>query len=70
MIILFNVCVLSKAYSVTTQTDFLGVMCLSRQVDPLSIAPVQAMDHVAYQIKEDHECSNMVVNVLPADPPP
>ena len=26
--------------------------------------------HVAYKIKEDHECSNMVVNILRADPPP
>ena len=25
-------------------------------------------DHVAYQIKGNHECSNMVVNTLPADP--
>ena len=23
--------------------------------------------HVAYQIKENHECSNMVANILPAD---
>ena len=26
--------------------------------------------HVAYQIKEDQECSNMVASILPADPPP
>ena len=26
--------------------------------------------HVAYQIKENHECINMVANILPADPPP
>ena len=26
--------------------------------------------HVAYQIKENHECSNMVANILPTDPPP
>ena len=26
--------------------------------------------HISYQIKGDHECSNMVANVLPADPPP
>ena len=26
--------------------------------------------HVAYQIEENHECSNMVANILPADPPP
>ena len=26
--------------------------------------------HVAYQIKENHECSNMVPNILPADPYP
>ena len=26
--------------------------------------------HVAYQIKENHKCSNMVANILPADPPP
>ena len=26
--------------------------------------------HVAYQIKDNHECSNMVANILPADPPP
>ena len=26
--------------------------------------------HVAYQIKENHECSNIVANILPADPPP
>ena len=26
--------------------------------------------HVAYQIKENRECSNIVVNILPADPPP
>ena len=25
--------------------------------------------HVAYQIKENHKCSNMVANVLPADTP-
>ena len=24
--------------------------------------------HVAYQIKENQECSNMVANILPADP--
>ena len=24
--------------------------------------------HVAYQIKENHKCSNMVANILPADP--
>ena len=24
--------------------------------------------HVAYQIKENHECSNKVANILPADP--
>ena len=27
-------------------------------------------DYGAYQIKENHECSNMVANILPADPPP
>ena len=27
-------------------------------------------DHVAYQIKENHECSNMVTNILPEDPHP
>ena len=26
--------------------------------------------HVAYQIKGNHMCSNMVANILPADPPP
>ena len=26
--------------------------------------------HVAYQINENHECSNMVANILPADPLP
>ena len=26
--------------------------------------------HVAYQIKENHECSNMVANILQADPRP
>ena len=26
--------------------------------------------HVAYQIKWNHECSHMVVNISPADPPP
>ena len=26
--------------------------------------------HVAYQIKENRECSNIVANILPADPPP
>ena len=26
--------------------------------------------HVAYQIKGDHECSNMVANFMPAGPPP
>ena len=26
--------------------------------------------HVAYQIKDNHECSNMEENILPADPPP
>ena len=25
--------------------------------------------HVAYQIKENHNCSNMVANILSADPP-
>ena len=25
--------------------------------------------HVAYQIKENRECSNIVANILPADPP-
>ena len=25
--------------------------------------------HVAYRIKEIHKCSNMVANILPADPP-
>ena len=25
--------------------------------------------HVAYQIKDNHECSNMEENILPADPP-
>ena len=25
-------------------------------------------DHVAYQLKENHECSNMVANILPTDP--
>ena len=25
--------------------------------------------HVAYQIKENQECNNMVANILPADPP-
>ena len=25
--------------------------------------------HVAYQIKDNHECSNMAANILPADPP-
>ena len=24
--------------------------------------------HVAYEIKGNHECSNMVANILPADP--
>ena len=27
-------------------------------------------DHVAYQIKNNYECSNTVANILPADPPP
>ena len=26
--------------------------------------------HVAYQIKGNQVCSNMVANILPADPPP
>ena len=26
--------------------------------------------HVAYQIKRSHKCSNIVANILPADPPP
>ena len=26
--------------------------------------------HGAHQIKENHECSNMVANILLADPPP
>ena len=26
--------------------------------------------HVAYQNKKNHECSNVVANILPADPPP
>ena len=26
--------------------------------------------HVAYQIYGNHECSNMVANILPTDPPP
>ena len=26
--------------------------------------------HVAYQIKGNHECSNMVANILPTDPLP
>ena len=26
--------------------------------------------HVAYQIKENHECSYRVANILPADPSP
>ena len=26
--------------------------------------------HVAYQIKRNHQCSNMVANIMPADPPP
>ena len=25
--------------------------------------------HVAYQIKDNHECSNMAANILPTDPP-
>ena len=25
--------------------------------------------HVAYQMKENHECRNMVANILPADTP-
>ena len=24
--------------------------------------------HVTYQVKENHECSNIVANILPADP--
>ena len=26
--------------------------------------------HIAYQIQGNHECSNIVANILPADPPP
>ena len=26
--------------------------------------------HVAYQIKRSHKCSNIVANILPADPHP
>ena len=26
--------------------------------------------HIAYQIKENHECSNMVAIILPSDPSP
>ena len=26
--------------------------------------------HVAYQIKKNHKCSNLVANILPADPLP
>ena len=26
--------------------------------------------HVAYQIKRNHTCSNIIGNILPADPPP
>ena len=27
------------------------------------------LPYVAYQLKENHECSNMVANILPADLP-
>ena len=25
--------------------------------------------HLGYQIKWNHECSNMIANIMPADPP-
>ena len=31
---------------------------------------VSEYGHVAFQIKWNHECSNMVANILPADSPP
>ena len=42
-LLLFNIGVLSNAYCVLTQTRLFGMMCLSRQVDPLSITPEQTM---------------------------
>ena len=38
-----------------------------------SIDPISTFSEhgpVAYQIKGNHKCSNMVANILPADPPP
>ena len=40
---------------------------------PLGMWSVQLLaehGHVAYRIKENHECSNMVAYILPADPRP
>ena len=42
-LLLFNASVFSNAYRVSTQNLFLVVMCRSRQVDTLSIAPAQSM---------------------------
>ena len=37
---------------------------------PPTHTPTPEHGHVAYQIKGNQECSNMVANILPADPPP
>ena len=42
-LLLFNASVLSNAYRVSKQNPFLAVMCRSRQVDPLNIAPAETM---------------------------
>ena len=34
-----------------------------------SNSTVSEPGHIAYQIKGNHKCSNMVAHILPADPP-
>ena len=59
-----------------TRPDFLSKVCVRPPGwtwcvgSKGQIATFSEHCHVAYQIKGNQVCSNMVANILPADPPP
>ena len=61
---------------ITNATTKSQIFCLQTPQTPLWLgskgqnSTFSEHGHVAYQIKWNHDCSNMVANILPTDPPP
>ena len=66
------------AYQIRGMTEYCSIMViyimpadLPSPTDPRGLGQKSTFSehgHVAYQIKRNHECSNMVPNILPTDP--